>query len=311
MGRWSDMVVRWWCNGKRRSCFTSHTICLNQFPSWRRTLRLVDCTCTVKNCWADLGMSVFTTGNQHVVVANGLSSLIILKPQRYNNNNNSKNDNNNNNSNIGLGTTTTATKTNFSQICRNVSVLSTQAKPKQAKPSWDTQLPHLFTSLFSHPSSTSQSLPSPTSDFQAGPPLGTCSCRCLRVCDSGLARVLACQLVAITVISAWRAVHAVKRANTHTDTASYTNTLSLTRTHTHTRTQHMRLLTLLCKRKFYFSLALSSHFNAVCCLLVLCVCVWVGCVCVCGCGCNHYRAVTVMRVSSYLWLTRQLNQTLA
>lgn len=42
------------------------------------------------------------------------------------------------------------------------------------------------------------------------------------------------QLVAITVISAWRAVHAVKRPNTHTDTATHTHTHTLPHTHPHT-----------------------------------------------------------------------------
>lgn len=41
------------------------------------------------------------------------------------------------------------------------------------------------------------------------------------------------QLVAITVISAWRAVHAVKRANTHTDTDTATHTYTSAHTHTH------------------------------------------------------------------------------
>jgi len=299
MGWCGDVVVRWWGEGKRRSCFTSHTICLNQFPSWRRTLRLLDCTCTVKNCWADLGMSVFTTGNQHVVVANGLSSLIILKPQRYNNsNNNSKNDNNNNNnnnnSNIGLGTKTTATITNFSQKCRNVSVLSTQAKPKQAKPSWDTQLPHLFASLFSHPSSPSQSLPSPLAIPRQDPHWGRAAAVACGFCDSGLARVLACQLVAITVISAWRAVHAVKRANTHTDTATYTNTLSLTHTHTHSSTHsnttHAAFNPFMQAKVLFFPWLYHRISTP-----------YVACLCVCVCVCVRVVVVVIIIALLRLW----------
>jgi len=75
------------------------------------------------------------------------------------------------------------------------------------------------------------------------------------------------QLVAITVISARRAVHAVKCGNTHTDTDTQTQIQAVA--HTKANTSPIRTVATLNpfmqERNFSFCRsALSPHFNAVC-----------------------------------------------
>lgn len=199
-----------------RHVLLGHTICLNQFPGHagthaERAARRAEVTAPAPLC--EKLPSRFRAPHTATTsfATNGLSALIILKPQRYNR---------------------ATTRSRRSRRRRRGGGQGKEAAclgqhehlaemPKRKCPKHASQ---------------AQLLLLPLSPFQ--------ELHVERAAGSGVAFafavVVACgfviqvsrgvrwhrQLVAITVISAWRAVHAVKRANTHTDTD--------TATHTHT-----------------------------------------------------------------------------